>query len=114
TGGSSGIGAALCRAAARRGWHVWIGYASGAARAERLAGEIGAAGGAATPVALPLDRPDRLAEGVAAVAAGPVVPSAVALCGAPAPDIAPFARLEPDGLRRQVECAVVGNHALLA
>ena len=37
TGGSGGIGAALCRRAAGAGWHVWIGYNSAADRAERLA-----------------------------------------------------------------------------
>ena len=37
TGGSSGIGAELCRAAAAAGWHVWVGYGAGAVRAETLA-----------------------------------------------------------------------------
>jgi NAD(P)-dependent dehydrogenase (short-subunit alcohol dehydrogenase family) len=40
TGGSSGIGAAVCLAAARAGWHVWIGYARGGDRAAALAAAI--------------------------------------------------------------------------
>lgn len=47
TGGSRGIGAAACRLLAERGAAVVIGYASGAAEAQALAGEIRAAGGRA-------------------------------------------------------------------
>ncbi|CAB3922930.1 SDR family oxidoreductase [Achromobacter anxifer] len=50
TGGSRGIGAAIVRRLARDGYAVAINYASSAAEAEALAGEIGAAGGRAMAV----------------------------------------------------------------
>lgn len=40
-GGSGGLGSATCRALARDGWAVAVGYRSGADRAEALAAEIG-------------------------------------------------------------------------
>lgn len=50
TGGSRGIGAAIVRRLAQDGYAVAINYASSAAEAEVLAGEIGAAGGRAMAV----------------------------------------------------------------
>ena len=47
TGGSSGIGAAVCRAYGAAGARVGVNYASSAADAERVAGDIRAAGGEA-------------------------------------------------------------------
>ncbi len=47
TGGSRGIGAAVCRKAASQGWRVMINYASNAAAAQAVADEIRAAGGVA-------------------------------------------------------------------
>jgi NAD(P)-dependent dehydrogenase (short-subunit alcohol dehydrogenase family) len=47
TGGSRGIGAAICRKAAAAGWRVMINYAANEAAAQAVAGEIAAAGGTA-------------------------------------------------------------------
>lgn len=47
TGGSRGIGAAICRKAAAQGWAVMINYASNQAAARALADEIEGQGGAA-------------------------------------------------------------------
>jgi NAD(P)-dependent dehydrogenase (short-subunit alcohol dehydrogenase family) len=47
TGGSRGIGAAVCRKAAAQGWRVMINYASNAAAAQALAHAIASAGGTA-------------------------------------------------------------------
>ncbi len=47
TGGSRGIGIAICRRLARDGWAVGINYARSAAAAEALADEIRSAGGRA-------------------------------------------------------------------
>ena len=50
TGGSGTLGAAICRALAAAGHHVCIHAHGGAARADALAAEIGAAGGSAQRV----------------------------------------------------------------
>jgi NAD(P)-dependent dehydrogenase (short-subunit alcohol dehydrogenase family) len=47
TGGSRGIGAAVCRKAASQGWRVMINYVSNQAAAQAVADEIMAAGGIA-------------------------------------------------------------------
>ncbi|OWJ66998.1 SDR family oxidoreductase [Inquilinus limosus] len=53
TGGGRGIGAAICRRAARDGWAVAVNYRSDAAAAEAVVAEIAATGGRA--VAVPAD-----------------------------------------------------------
>jgi NAD(P)-dependent dehydrogenase (short-subunit alcohol dehydrogenase family) len=50
TGGSRGIGAAICRLAAERGYRVAVNYASNADAAEKLVAEITAKGGEAFAV----------------------------------------------------------------
>jgi len=83
-------------------------------RAAALAAELSGRGADATPVHLPLDNPEALKQGIARVASAQPLPRAVALCGAPAPDVAPFAKLALPAMRRQVECAVLGNYTLCA
>jgi len=50
TGGSGGIGSALCRRLARDGHYVYVHSHRGGAAAETLVREIGAAGGRAVPI----------------------------------------------------------------
>ncbi|MCK8781278.1 SDR family oxidoreductase [Rhizobium sp. NTR19] len=50
TGGSRGIGAAVCLLAARNGWRVAVNYASNAQAAEAVVEKIKAAGGDATAI----------------------------------------------------------------
>ena len=50
TGGSRGIGAAVCLAAASEGWRVAVNYASNRQAAEEIAGQITGAGGVAIAV----------------------------------------------------------------
>lgn len=50
TGGSQGIGAAICRLAAARGWAVCLSYSRSGTEAEAVASEILAAGGRALAV----------------------------------------------------------------
>jgi NAD(P)-dependent dehydrogenase (short-subunit alcohol dehydrogenase family) len=114
TGGSSGIGAALCGMAVRQGWQVWIGYRSGRDRAMRLAAALSDAGGAASSIHLPLDDQAILAASMAQIGETDPKPVALALCGSPPPDVMSLLKLQPDQLRRQLESAVVGNHCLLA
>ncbi|MGO4354554.1 SDR family oxidoreductase [Rhizobium sp. RAF36] len=50
TGGSRGIGAAVCRLAASQGWRVAVNYASNAAAAESVVSEIKSKGGDAIAI----------------------------------------------------------------
>ena len=66
TGGSRGIGAAVCRALAASGARVVVGYRSGEAEAEAVVASIAAAGGRAEPAAVDVADPaavDALFEG---------------------------------------------------
>lgn len=114
TGGSSGIGAEFARAAAHRGWQVWLGYATGEDRARQLAGELAEGGAKVFPVRLPLDDSAGLEAGMARVIAEGPLPQAAVLCGSPPPDVASLLKLTEASLRHQLECAVIGNHALLS
>lgn len=113
TGGSSGIGAEVVRLAAGRGRQVWLGYAGGHDRAFRLAQELGAEGGAVTPVYLPLDDVAALEAGMAQIVETGPHPQAAVLCASPQPDVRSLLKLGSDSFRRQLDCAVMGNHALL-
>ncbi len=50
TGGSRGIGAAVCRLAARQGWSVAVNYAANRAAADAVVSEVKAAGGDAITI----------------------------------------------------------------
>ena len=50
TGGSRGIGAAVCRLAARQGWRVAVNYASNRKAADAVVAAIGEAGGEAVAI----------------------------------------------------------------
>jgi NAD(P)-dependent dehydrogenase (short-subunit alcohol dehydrogenase family) len=113
TGGSSGIGAAFCRAAARGGWHVWIGYANGGDRAMRIARDMAMEGCSASTAALPLNDPRTLQGQVKRMATSAYPPSAAVLCGAPAPDVSSCLKITAEQFRRQLDSTVIGNHILL-
>jgi 3-oxoacyl-[acyl-carrier protein] reductase len=74
TGGSGGIGAAVCRALAAAGAAVAVGYGRGQEAAEDVAGEIAEDGGRAVALGTDLADPDAPAQlaGVAEQALGPV------------------------------------------
>jgi 3-oxoacyl-[acyl-carrier protein] reductase len=67
TGGSGGIGAAICRRLADEGVAVGVGYGSGVDAAERVAAEIGSAGGLARAFGADLADPAAPAQLIAAV-----------------------------------------------
>ena len=113
TGGSSGIGADVARAAAARGWKVWLGYAAGHDRAVQLARELGEAGADVSPVYLPLDDMAALEGGMGRIIEEGPRPQAAVLCGSPQPDVRSLLKLTAESFRHQLQCAVIGNHTLL-
>lgn len=73
TGGSGGIGAAICRALASQGVHVIVHANRGMERAQALAAELVAAGGRAEPIAFDLADDEQVRAAVESVlSAGPV------------------------------------------
>lgn len=108
SGGSGGIGAALCRILADKGLEPVVGYASGRQRAEALAREIGGAA-----LALDLMRPEAIDAAVDALAEGPPI-AGVVLAAAPAPSLARFGRIDEAEMERSWRIQVLGPQRLLA
>lgn len=109
TGGSRGIGAAVCRLAAAEGWQVLVNYAANKAAAEAVVADVNAAGSQA--VALRGDvssEADVRAMYDAAEAMGPVT-AVVNNAGIVAP-VARMADLEADRMRRVFEVNVLGAY----
>ncbi len=113
TGGSSGIGAAIARKASSDGWHSWITYRSGKARADSLVSEIQAHGGTATAVELVLEEPSSIDLALAQVEKAHARIEALVLNAAPPPALASFSKTTRQELQEQFQSNVVGNHYLL-
>jgi 3-oxoacyl-[acyl-carrier protein] reductase len=114
TGASSGIGAAIARRAAKDGWRVLAGYATGRDRAAGVVAEIGAQGGTAVPIHLPLQDPAAVAVTIETLVADKLQPEALVLNASPRLTTGPFTKVTADEFRRQLDVAIVGNHALIA
>lgn len=113
-GGSSGIGEAVCRLAARRSWEVFIGYHRGQERAAAAAAEITKAGGQAWPVRLPMEEPAAVDEALDCVAKSAGRLDAVVLCASPAPVLGSFLKIDARSLEEQLRINVVGGQYLIA
>jgi NAD(P)-dependent dehydrogenase (short-subunit alcohol dehydrogenase family) len=108
SGGSGGIGSALCRCLAADGYHPVIGYGASAAAAETLAEEIGG-----TALSIDMMSGDSIHHAIKFLAAGPHDLAGVVLAASPPPAIAPIFRL-PDGeMDTQWKVNVLGPHTLL-
>lgn len=110
-GGSRGIGAAVARLAAARGWSVALTYHSGASEAQALADDITAAGGVAR--AMPCDVADEASIArifAQAAMLGPV--GAMVYSSGITGTASPLAQAEADTLRQVVGINLVG--AMLA
>ncbi len=108
TGGSRGIGAAVCRLAGAHGWSVTLSYRSDAEAATRVVADVAEAGGRAKAVradAADGDDTERLFA-AALTAFGPL--SGVVANAGIAPRAARLADRTPDELRRVVEVNTVG------
>ncbi|MEV8017404.1 SDR family oxidoreductase [Streptomyces sp. NPDC086554] len=108
TGGSRGIGAAICTRLAHEGHHIALGYHSDAAAAEKAAATVREAGARCVTVKMDTAEEadvDRLFE-TAAAELGPVT-GLVNNAGVGAP-VGPLADADADAMRRALEVNVLG------
>ena len=111
TGGSGGIGGAICRLLAARGAEVVFTYRDNAGRAGDLAGEIIAAGGRARPVQLDLAETADVAAAVAGAASGGL--HTVVYASGPYVSMEYVARIDPDRFWRQCAGDILAFYNLL-
>ena len=107
TGGSRGIGAAVCRLAAAEGWQVLVNYTSNKAAADKVVADVNAAGSQA--VAFQGDvssEADVIAMYEAAEAMGPVT-AVINNAGIVAP-VTTVAEMGVDRMRRVFDVNVLG------
>ena len=106
TGGSGGIGAAICRRLAADGCHVYIHANRGLDAAEALAQEIGAAGGSAETIAF--DVTDRAAAETVLAALVEQAPVQIVVNNAGIHDDAVFPGMRADQWQRVIDVSVHG------
>src|SRR5437763_731459 len=90
-GGSGGIGSAICRLLAERGWRPVVGYAGHAEAAQTIARETGG-----EILRLDLGSEADIQAAVAAAAKSPL--AGVVLAASPPPVFGPFDQIGPDQL----------------
>jgi 3-oxoacyl-[acyl-carrier protein] reductase len=112
SGGSGGIGAAVCRLLAARGDCPIVGYRSGEAAAHAVAAALG---GRVLALDLGDERSiDAAVEAVATADDSSPPLAGIVLAASPPPALTPFARIEPDEMHRQWQVNVAGPQRLLA
>ena len=111
SGGSGGIGAAICRLLAERGAEVVFTYRSNAERAAALAEEIAAGGGRARGVQLDLSDTAAVAGAVADLAAGGLHTAVYA--SGPYVSMEYVARIDPERFWRQCTGDILAFYNLL-
>ena len=112
TGGSGGIGSALCRALSSIGLIPLVGFNSNAKIAKSLANECGG-----FAVKMDMSNDDSILaaiENISTYLGSGGVLRGVILAASPAPDLVPFRNLNSDLLENQFRVNVVGSQLLLA
>lgn len=108
TGGSGGIGSAVCRQLAKAGYHPVIGYAKGKSVAEKMALETGG-----TPLALDLAVPDSITAATDELIASERDLAGVVLAASPPPCIAPVFRQPETEFENHWKITVRGTRQIL-
>ena len=112
SGGSGGIGSALCRLLPARGYVPIVGYRKNQAKAERVALETG---GFALP--LDMDNDEAIALALAVLAtklSSDDNLSGIVLAASAPPDLVPFSKLTAEVINNQIRTNVIGPQLLLA
>jgi NAD(P)-dependent dehydrogenase (short-subunit alcohol dehydrogenase family) len=108
TGGSRGIGAAVCRLAGARGYDVVVNYASDAAAAERVVSEIAAAGGRAVAVPADVSKEDDVARLFEVADGRGRLSGVVSNAGITGDKLARLDEMDVDTVRRVLDVNVTG------
>ncbi len=108
SGGSGGIGAAVCDLLAQRGYVPVVGYHRNAAAAEAVAKRSGG-----RALALDLSDEASIQSAIGVLEAAPVLAGAV-LAGSPPLSIVPFGKITPEEMLQQWQVNVMGPQRLLA
>jgi 3-oxoacyl-[acyl-carrier protein] reductase len=114
TGGSSGIGAALCKALGGAGWDVLVGYGQGQDRATGIARQINENNGHAAILQIPLQEPESISLKMEELSKQIESLDALVLCASPAPRLASFLKTDIFSFSDQFQVNVLGNHRLIA
>ncbi|NQV43424.1 MAG: SDR family oxidoreductase [Rhodospirillales bacterium] len=107
TGGSGGIGRALCERLAAAGCRPVVGYCKNRNAAEAVAEATGG-----DIWSCDLADPEAIARSVKLLTAGPGPLAGLVLGASPAPLVAPFGQIEGDGLEMQFRVNVLGSFQL--
>jgi 3-oxoacyl-[acyl-carrier protein] reductase len=109
SGGSGGIGAALCRHLSKSGYRPIVGFAHGQGAAAAIAAECGG-----ETLAMDLSNAAAVDNAIAALAKITPDLAGIVLAASPAPKVGPFARIASADLAEQWQVNVIGPQRLLA
>jgi NAD(P)-dependent dehydrogenase (short-subunit alcohol dehydrogenase family) len=109
TGGSGGIGSAVCRRLADRGYRPIVGYGRAGEAARAIAAETGG-------IALHLDMADdaSIDAGIACLTGLPEPLAGIVLAASPPPEMLPMGQATREAMELQWTVNVLGSHRLLA
>ncbi len=109
SGGSGGIGGAICDALTQHGFTPVVGYANHREAAESVAHRTGG-----MALALDLTSADSIANACGELLADTRPLAGVVLAGSPPPNILPFGKITAEEMQQQWQVNVMGPHLLLA
>ena len=108
SGGSGGIGGALCRALAAAGYRPIVGFAKGGAAAREVAAETGG-----MPLPLDLASDESITAAVETLAGDPIPLAGLVLAASPPPALGPFGKIAAADMALQWRVNVEGPRQLV-